>query len=263
MPQLSPCGASVISIDISGQQFDSPGGASLASASEALARLNDRQIVATLALESAADPNSLEKLGGALAGHELAILAHSGWYSVANRRGQFAHEISRHVQQAHAVGYRPTTLALPAGHLPEHLDLLVKHGISAVRTKRTSNVRHGWSWGLGRSDTSAAATQPQSLRWGLWEFGGALSLVEQGLRRATRAISRAAAEGALVQVVVELAPLASQGAAGWKQFDRLLEHLAQLRRQQAIEHLSYGAVAASLARTRQTPAAHSILRPAA
>lgn len=259
MPQLSPCGASVISVDFSNQQGDSKSRASLAS--EALARLNERQIAATLAFETPLDAEWLDAAGGELAGHELAILATPNWYSVSNRRGQFAQEITRHVQQAQQAGYRPTSLALPGGRLAEHLDLLVKHGISAVRTTRTGTVRSRWSWGRGKRELAGA--QPQTLRWGLWEFGRNLSLVDRGARTATRELSTAAAEGSLVQIVVDLPRLAGQGASGWKQLTLVLDHLAQLKRQQVIEPLTVSGVVAGLARTRLAPAAHSILRPAA
>lgn len=263
MPQLSPCGTSVISIDISHEHGDSSGRSTLALASEALARLNDRQIVATLALDGAVDSDWLEAEGENLAGHELAILADSNWYSVSNHRGQFAQGLSRHVQQARATGYGPTTLALPAGRLPEHLDLLVKHGISAVRTVRSGSVRSRWSWGRGKRETPARDVQPQSLRWGLWEFGRPLALVEQGVRRITREIAAAAADAGLVQISVDLAPLAGQGSSGWRQFDQVLERLAQQHQQQTIEPMTLASVVAALTRTRHAPSAHSILRPAA
>lgn len=259
MPQLSPCGTSVISIDISRQHGESSG----RLASEALTRLNDRQLAATLTLDLAADSHWLEAEGENLAGHELAILAGEDWYSVSNRRGQFSQGLSRHVQQARESGYSPTTLALPAGHLPEHLDLLVKHGISAVRTVRSGSVRSRWTWGRARRETLARDLQPQSLRWGLWEFGRSLALPEEGTRRVAREIAAAGAESGLVQISVDLARLASQGAAGWKQFDQVLERLACQRQQQAIETMTFASVVAGLSRTRHASPAHSILRPAA
>lgn len=262
MPELSPCGVAVISIDVSGLQGGTTRRAAYPLATDALQRLNDRQMVATLAFDEV-EVSSLEQLGPYLEGHELAILARAGWYSVGNRRSQFSDELSRHILNAQAVGRSPTTLALPAGHLAEHLDLLVKHGISAVRTTRNSAARGFWSWWPGKQDKVAASSQPHSLRWGLWEFDGSLELSRQGLRRVSRTISAAAAASAPVHIVIDLVQLASQGAAGWKQFERMLDQVDELRREQTIELLTVAAFVASLTRTRHSPPARSILRPAA
>ena len=182
---------------------------------------------------------------------------------MCTRRSQFSEELSRHILRAQAVRRNPTTLALPAGHLAEHLDLLVKHGISAVRTTRKSAARGIWSWWRGKQGSVAASSQPHSLRWGLWEFDGSLELSRQGLRRVSRTISAAAAASALVHIVVDLAQLAGQGAAGWKQFERMLDQVNELRREQTIESLTVAEFVASLTRTRHSPPARSILRPAA
>jgi HPt (histidine-containing phosphotransfer) domain-containing protein len=151
-------------------------------------------------------------------------------------------------------------LVLPANQLAEHLDLLVKHGISAVRTTRAR--RSGGWMGWWRAAGSRPA-QPQALRWGLWEFDGSLSLVQQGLRRTLKAISSAAAAGGLAHVAVDLDRLADQGPAGWKLLDRMLAHVVRLREQKAIDQQTISGVVAHLARTRQTAPARSILRPAA
>jgi hypothetical protein len=262
MPELSPCGVAVISIDVSSLQGGTTRGAAYSLAAEALQRLNDRQMVATLAFDEV-DVSSLEQLDLTSQRHELAILARTVWYSVGNRRSQFSDELSRHILNAQAAGCSPTTLALPAGHLAEHLDLLVKHGISAVRTTRKGASRGFWSWWRGKQDTVAADSQPHSLRWGLWEFDGSLELSRQGLRRVNRTISAAAAASALAHIVVDLALLAGQGAAGWKQFERMLDQVDELRREQTIELLTVAAFVASLTRTRHSPPARSILRPAA
>lgn len=259
------CGVCVISVDLGNSDAGrvAAGRQTATLAAEALARLNEAGWAATWSLGPAVDPAWVEAARQAGAGHELAILSNLDWYSVGNHRGCFSQQLSDRLQAAQAAGYSPTTLALPAGHLAEHLDLLVKHGISAVRTTRNSE-RHGWqNWRRWFRPSRPRSEQPQSLRWGLWEFDGSLSLVRQGLRRASQALSTAAAEGGLAHVVVSLDQLAGQGAAGWKQFDRLVAQATGLRERQSIQAQTVAGVVASLSRTRHGAAARSILRPAA
>ena len=259
------CGVCVISVDlgISGAGRANADRSIAAAAADALARMNRADWPATWSLGPAV---ACEELAAALdeqPHHERAILAGDDWYSVDNHRGCFSQQLSERLSQAQAAGCHPTTLALPAGHLAEHLDLLVKHGISAVRTTRAGESG-GWrNWRRWFRPASACSPQPQSLRWGLWEFDGSLSLVRRGLRGVLQAVTAAAAAGALAHVVVELGPLSSQGASGWKQLDRLLAHTAALRDRQAIQPLTVAGVVASLSRTRHGAAARSILRPAA
>jgi hypothetical protein len=256
MPQL-PCGVCVVSIDV--RTSGKPG----AAAAELLRHLDTRQCKVTLSVDDAIDRDWIDAVRCDPTGHELAILAGKNWYSVDNHRGRFAQRLTEDVQRAQAAGYAPTTLALPAGHLAEHLDLLVKHGISAVRTTRVSRRRGLASWWRAWRAAEPRLAQPHALRWGLWEFDGSLSLVQQGLRQTLKAISGAAAAGGLAHVAVDLERLAAQGPAGWRLLDRMLEHVARLREQKAIVQQPVSGVVAQLARTRQSPPARSILRPAA
>ncbi|HEV7224624.1 MAG TPA: hypothetical protein VGN42_18080 [Pirellulales bacterium] len=233
------------------------------AAAELLRHLEGRQCKVTLSLDDSAERDWIDAARHDPAGHELAILAGKHWYSVDNHRGRFAEQLSQGIQHAQAAGCTPTTLALPAGHLAEHLDLLVKHGISAVRTARAVRPRGLAAWWRAWRSASPCTAAPHALRWGLWEFDGSLSLVEHGLRRTLKAISGAAATGGLAHVAVDLERLAAQGPSGWKLLDRTLEHVARLREQKAIEQQTVSGVAAQLARTRQSPPARSILRPAA
>lgn len=256
MPQ-SPCGVCIVSIDV--RTSGKPG----AAAAELLRHLETRQCGVTLSVDDSIDRDWIDAARCDPAGHELAILAGANWYSVDNRRGQFAQRLAAGVERAQAAGYAPSTLVLPAGHLAEHLDLLVKHGMSAVRITRASRRRGLASWWRAWRAGEPRPVQPHALRWGLWEFDGSLSLVQQGLRQTLKAISGAAATGGLAHVAVDLERLAAQGTAGWRQLDRTLEHVARLREQQAIDQQTVSGFVAQLARTRQSPPARSILRPAA
>lgn len=259
------CGVCVISIDLGNTEAGRAAAdrRTTESAAEALARLNEAGWPATWSFGRVTDHELIEAAFNAQAGHELAILADADWYSVDNHRGRFSQQLSDRLQEAQAAGHSPTTLALPLGHLAEHLDLLVKHGISAVRTTRVGDS-HGWrNWRNWFRTSPRRGDHPQSLRWGLWEFDGSLSLTRQGLRRVSQALSAAAAEGGLAHVVVSLDQLAGQGAAGWKQFDRTLAHAIALRERQSIQAQTVAGVVAGLSRTRHGAAARSILRPAA
>ncbi|HUY91244.1 MAG TPA: hypothetical protein VMV10_21075 [Pirellulales bacterium] len=259
------CGVCVISVDFgnSGAARADADLSVVSAAAAALRRLNQARWAATWSLGRGIDSEWIDSALGESLGHELAILADDEWYSVANHRGRFSQALSDRLEEAHAAGYSPATLSLPLGHLAEHLDLLVKHGISAVRSTRVGESQ-GWrNWRSWLRQPDSRSVHPQSLRWGLWQFDGSLSLVQQGLRRVLQAISAAAAEGGLAHVVVGLDQLAAQGASGWRVFDRLLAHATELRERQALQTQTVRGVVASLSRTRQGAAAHSILRPAA
>jgi hypothetical protein len=258
------CGVCIISVDLGNSETSQAlaEGRLSAAADEALARLNRAGWGATWSLGRAIDREWIDAVVRQ-PGHELAILADADWHSVENRRGRFSQELCARLERADEAGFRPTTLALSSGHLPEHLDLLVKHGISAVRTTRVDDGQPWRGWRRWFGSARARCDQLQSLRWGLWEFDGALSLARQGLRRISQALSAAAAEGGLAHVVVSLDQLAGQGASGLKQLDRLLAQASSLRDRQAIQAQTVSSFVARLSRTRQGAAARSILRPAA
>lgn len=259
------CGVCVISVDAgrfgaSGTHADR---SLVSAAADALRRLNEARWAATWSLGRVIDAQWIGAAQSEFPGHELAMLADESWYSVDNRRSRFSQELADRLEEARAAGYTPTTLSLPAGHLAEHVDLLVKHQISAIRTTRLGN-RSGWrNWRRWLFRAGASSAVPQSLRWGLWQFDGSLSLVQQGLRRVSQAIQAAAAEGGLAHVVVGLEQLAAQGASGWKQFDRLLGQANALRGREVLQAQTVRGVVAGLSRTRPGAAARSILRPAA
>lgn len=258
-------GVCVISVDAGnlGASRSSTDRSLVSAAAEALRRLNQARWAATWSLGRVFDAQWIGAAQSEFPGHELAILADDRWYSVDNRRGRFAQELADRLEATRAAGYTPTTLSLPAGHLAEHVDLLVKHQISAVRTTRLG-ARSGWrNWRSWLFRAGSLSVQPQSLRWGLWQFDGSLSLAQQGLRRVMQAISAAAAEGGLAHVVVGLEQLAAQGASGWKQFDRLLAHVNDLRGRESVQGQTVRGMVAGLGRTRPGAAARSILRPAA
>jgi len=225
------------------------------------------RVPATWALDLATNPDLVVDLKCADPAHEIALLADRSWAGRHTPRHLVAAELERRVRRAAAAGHPPCTLVLAEGHVTEHLDLLVKQGITAVRSAARSWRRHdargGAAWLRRWRGAEAASAPVRSLRWGLWEVGKSLDVI--GLRHGAvgRAIDRAAAGGGLVHLSLDLAGLTGNVSAGLKQLDRIAAQVAPLRERRAIEALTIAGLAARLSRPRQNPPARSILRPAA
>jgi len=225
------------------------------------------RVPATWALDLTTNPDLVADLKSAEAGHEVAILADRSWAGRYTPRHLVAAELEIRVRGAVTAGYAPHTLVLTGGHVTEQFDLLIKHGITAVRSVEKSwcrdDAREGAAWLRRWRGADVATNSVRSLRWGLWEIGHSLDAI--GLRHGVvgRAIDQAAASGGLVHLSLDLAGLTGKVSAGLKLVDRIVAQVAPLREQQSIETLTIAGLAARLSRPRQNPPARSILRPAA
>ncbi|HEV3342007.1 MAG TPA: hypothetical protein VG125_16690 [Pirellulales bacterium] len=188
------------------------------------------------------------------AGCEVALLAEPAWAAEGSTRIGFSQALAEGLATLGSADHSPTTLALPAGRLAAHEDMLVRHGISAVRVaaRRQPGVRRWWR--RDRSVSKAIGV----LRWGLWEVAANIDLSAVGLAAAERLVDRITRQGGVAVVAADARTLESQA----KRLPRLLDHLQRRRDENALR---IDTVAASVARQqvpRQTPS-RSILRPAA
>ena len=225
------------------------------------------RLPATWALDLATNTELAGDLKSADAAHEIAVLADRSWAGYHAERQLVAAELDRRVLGAAAAGQAPTTLVLSDGRVTEHVDLLLKRGITAVRTIAQSrrldqaNGREGW---LRRWRGANAATAPvRSLRWGLWEIGRSLDLIGLRYGALARAVDQVASGGGLVHLSFDLAGLTGNVSTGLKLVDRIATQVAHLREQRYIEALTITELVGRLSRPRQNLPARSILRPAA
>ena len=87
---------------------------------------------ATEVIRAAAENNNAENDNA----HDIAVLGDHTWIGPQAGRTRFARELSRRVLRAQVAGIGVSTLGVRDAVLSDHLDLLVQHGIPAVRGTR-------------------------------------------------------------------------------------------------------------------------------
>jgi hypothetical protein len=200
-----------------------------------------------------------DKLRQALDEHrgcESALLAEASWAAEGVNRSRFWRGLADSLGVLGSVGLTPTTLCLSHGRLAPHDDLLVRHGVRAVRlAARREQALRVQRWWRQREST-ARAIRP--IRWGLWEVAVNVDLSVVGLGGVARMLDRISRQTGVAVVTADVTMLEREA----KRLSRFVEHLKRRRDEKS---LSIETVAASVSRQqvpRQRPA-RSILRTAA
>jgi hypothetical protein len=219
--------------------------------------LAEFDLAATWAVGDPAHSALTAVVAKSLKSHEMALLGDSHWMGRTAGRKRFARELSRRVTQARAAGIDLVTLAPRVAPAEEHFDLVVKHGIRMiVGTDVAASSRGG-------------AITPRIVHYGVWGMSASLRLP---LRRAwfpgvvpkqVRMLRRAAAKASAVHWIVHVAAVAEQGRAGMKTITGLLQKVAQLRDESAVQVETLRDVVARLSVLPAARPQHSILRAAA
>lgn len=190
--------------------------------------------------------------------HEIAVMGDSTWVGRQAGRGRFAQELARRVLKARAAGLAISTLVPSGVLLDDHLDLLVKHEISAVRGL------------VDQAGRSSAAAQPSLLHYGLWELPGSLLLPGEsrwwpgkgrGLR-ARRGIDRAASQAKVFHLVVSVPGLEESGRTALSTLERVIRHAARRRDADQLQNLTLAELAGQLCQTTKSEPSRSVLRAA-
>ena len=190
--------------------------------------------------------------------HEVAVLGEAAWLGSPLSRADFGSELSRRVLAARAAGLSISTLMPSGAILDDHLDVVLKYEISAVRGVVDVHGR------------AARPAQPNPLHYGLWEVPAALSLPGSshwlpggGLGwKARRQIDRAATNGTVFHLVIDAAAFATAGASALKTLHRVLRHAEHRLDDRRIDVLTLAALAERLSPPRRGVASKSILRTA-
>jgi hypothetical protein len=209
------------------------------------------------------DPAASRATGWAVAadcGHEAALLIAGDWSGHESGRSRFAAEFLRRKRAAEQAGIRLTTLVAPDGAPREHFELLVRQGISAIRSDRaveTKDVRN--------RGTAGGVT---SLRYGLWQFtsamrwaGGGWLADQLAARRICRAIDRAIATGMAIHLVIDAPRLAMRPRGQFNGLTRILRHIER-RERECLQVATIGEMVARLSTQRTVRSAQSVLRAA-
>jgi len=188
--------------------------------------------------------------------HELAVLGDSTWVGPGTSRARFAREISRRFEGARSAGLTVSSLLLKSVRLDDHLDLLVKHGISLLRQS-------------SEAKTSAKLTTTQSLRFGLWKAeesarlpGTSRWLGGGGGYTARRLIKRASLTGKTVHLVIDAPRLIDRGTAGLQLLQGVLRYAEKQRQRGMLQILSARQLVEALSPKQESQPSRSILRAA-
>jgi len=187
--------------------------------------------------------------------HELAILGDPLWVGFLVPRQRFARELDRRVHGARAAGLPLTTLALRRTTLQNDADLLVKQGITAVRTSIVDQ-------------DDVVGERPEPLRFGVWKFPVTVSLPSVDNfwalggppRRARRLLRRIVRQGGLMTLAIDGSELVDQGRRGLQIVERVLNYAAQRRDAGELTVETLAATAQRLAATHQSAPSRSILQ---
>ncbi len=249
------CGCVSISIDVKRHEKSLVTGvvATESLLTQLLKRFDDFQMPATWAL---ADPVTMWEVAqiAATAQQEISMLADGSLFSNSQRpRFDFMQSIIRPLQMAADLQRPISTMSMSEPWQPQHVDLLIKTGVTMVRSpRRFSSVQ-------GSGDL-------QTVCYGLTHVG-VTATVSGGswltARAATRAIHEAATSGGFCHLRIDLASITrSDSSAVLQTVDRLLAQLDGLHISGRIAIENLGQIAARLQRKRNSAPARSILRAA-
>jgi len=263
----------VVSIDVEDAVSDPqaaaqrPVGATVDGAVDALLRFfSDRDVGATWNFaDPAASPLAKRVLSDA-GDHEISLRADANWAGPDVGRGRFANQLAQRLARAQDAGFSISTLSLVAGAVPQQLDLLVQHGITAVRPAETSQLDpaqatrlpklHVWRRSVGDAEN---ASQPRPLRWGLWSVPVGCDLLAKSARHTRHQIERAARCGALVHCLLDVPALLNRHGRTLRMLDAALTCILDQRDAGRLRISTVTRVVGTLGWRQSTPPARSIL----
>jgi hypothetical protein len=215
-------------------------------------------VSATWAVAEPANSPAAARLRSLAGIGEIALLGEPSWVGQRAGRGRFARELARRVALAEASGLAVTSLVPRRVLVDDHLDLIVRHGITAVRGV------------VDAGGISRRPARPHPLDFGLWEVPGSLRLPGERRfvpgggrgRHARRAIAAAAERLELYHLVVDVPALAARGRAAVRTVAGVLRVATRLRREGKLKVVSLAKLAAELAAGASYCAPQAVLRSA-
>ena len=193
--------------------------------------------------------------------HEAALSVPPAWLIRENGRTRFAAEFIARKQRANAAGISLSTLAIDDELPSEAFELLVRRGITAIRTERPPAIR------LARRDgSSGSGIAP--IRYGLWRVacemryrGGGWLAEKLAAERICSEIDRRIAASSAGHLVIDAPAIALRTNAKLNGLGTILRHI----RRERPWSLRVGTIAETVARLtapKSNRSAQSILRAA-
>ena len=223
-----------------------------------VAIVNDLDMVATWAVADPAHSAATELLASGQANHELALLGDASWVGPAAGRGRFAKELFRRVSGSRGADLTVSSLVSRNVDVAQHIDLLVKHNITAITGLPSSE------------ELKRPLSPPRVVCYGLWEMPVAARLPGQGNWRhrlvyasaIRRGIHHAAREFQVFHLRIDAWRLSQSTRSERRVVQRALGYIARAVERRGAYCLTLGQLAAQLSQVPSITPARSILRSA-
>jgi len=263
MSSLAVSGPSVsISVDLELEERGvetRPREALESSVHELIDLLGDAQLSATWFASEPAISSSLHHALRSDSAHKAAISMDGDWRGHENGRNRFAAEFLRRKKAADLAGIEVRTLAAPHGVAQENFDLLVRQGISVIRSDSASATRH---------KDRARLRGVVSLRYGLWQISDVESMSRGGwfggyfaAKQICRTIDGTIGDRSVIHFAIDAVRLSVEGRTGLRAVSKVLAHIVG-RRRDGLQAGSIVDIVSRLAAPRKTRPAQSVLRAA-
>jgi len=217
-------------------------------------RIGQYGIPATWAVADPVHSAVTRRLRTARVEYDLAVLGDRTWVGAAAGRRRFAAELTRRVLRARRAGLPVSTLATRHELATDHLDLLVKHGITAL---------------CAHAVPSSPGSSVEAVRFSLWKFSVHTRIPGRqtwfGLahgRAVARHIRRAVDQGLAPVVLIDASRLSLQGTRKLGHVDHVLNRIACWSREGTVRIETLAQAASRLSTPRHSAPARSILRKA-
>jgi hypothetical protein len=187
--------------------------------------------------------------------HELAILGDANWVGPTAGRTRFARELTRRLAQARSTGIEVTSLVPHVASIEKHIDLVVKHNVTAVA-------------GL-ESAVSGRSTSPRAMHYGVWELPVTQRLPSKSKRlfggkwTTWRRIRRASREAGTFHLLIDAPTLVESGRNADRSIAWITQRVALLRDRGLISVETLRSMAMRMADVPGSRPQRSILRAAA
>jgi hypothetical protein len=198
-----------------------------------------------------------ESILAAGCGHEIAVLGHQAWLGQGCGRARLDRELARRFAGARKAGIAASTLALRGGDQLLDLDLLLDHGVTAIRGPAAAN------WFPARRNSLPP------IRFGLWQPPAAWLVPPRqtwwapATWRVRHVIQRTIRQGGLLHLEIDAARLVTAGQPALRLVDRIVAHVAAKRDTGLLRVMTIQQLAAAILAQRAGTPSRSILQSAA
>jgi hypothetical protein len=207
-----------------------------------------------------ADPSlsaATESIAAAHCGHEMAVLGERAWLGTGCGRARLARELARRFTGARRSGVPVSTLALRDVEQVLDLDLLLDHGVTAVRGPAIGKL------------SLARKLAPPPIRFGIWHPPAAWKVRAEShwwspaAWTIRREIKRSIRRRSVVHLAVDAGQLVASGDSLLEVLESTFRYAAAKRESGQLEIATIGQLATRALQDRSAVPSRSILRPAA